>query len=253
MEVNVSKMHEKENLEGFMDEIPDNSFPFPVYVINLDRKVERYLYVREQLEKMGITKFIRVSGIDGFLVNPDKLVNIGVTHGLTERRGLAGCAASHIKIWKHIAENKMGWTLILEDDAHFHPDFMRLFSKYWKHVPKNAKIVFPGFCSAPETEYTNKIVIEKAVMCLQGYMISWRGAKYLLDNLLPIGLPVDIVIDNHFKEVGGSFIFNGNINIDGIRPNDYKEVNGRKCMFNGIIYQNHEEQGSTIHRMETVY
>ena len=90
-------------------------------------------------------------------------------------------------------------------------------------------------------------------MCLQGYMISSQGAQYLVNNLLPIKNPVDIDLDNHFDGKPGSYIFNGNVTIDGIRPNDYKEANGRRCMFNGIIYQNHEEQGSTIHGAETVF
>lgn len=231
----------------------DDKFPFPIYIVNLDRKPERYSYVKDQLDKMSITNYNRISAVDGFNMGREELNNFGLTYELTERKGIAGCASSHIQIWNLIANNKMGWTLILEDDVNFHPNFVKLFNKYWKKVPREAKIVFPGFCADSSVEQTQDAVIQKGVMCTHAYIISWQGAQYLLDNLLPMSEPIDISIVEHFRERGGSFIFNGNIIVDGIRPNDYKESNGRRCMFNGIIYQNHEEQGSTIHGPETVF
>ena len=231
----------------------NGNFPFPIYIINLDRKPERFIYVKEQLDKMGITNYERISAVDGFNLTQKELEDFGLTPELSERKGIAGCAASHIKIWKHIAENKLGWCLILEDDAHFHPDFLKLFEKYWVNVPKNAKIIYPGYCANKEVEESSKSVIEKGVMCTQAYMLSSDGAQYLLNNVFPLENPIDITILTHFNNNFGSYIFNGNISMDGIRPNDYKESNGRRCMFNGIIYQNHEEQGSTIHGPETVY
>lgn len=230
----------------------ESSFPFPIFIINLDRKPERYDYVKEQLDSLGLFGYERISAVDGFQTERKDLAALGLKYEFTERRGLAGCAASHIKVWRHIAENKLDWSLILEDDAHFHPEFLQLFNEYWSQVPKDAKIIFPGYCTE-EGDLPNSAVVQKAVMCTQAYMLSWRGAQYLLNNLLPVGDPVDIAIDSHFKTHPGSYIFNGNILVNGIRPNDYKESNGRRCMFNGIIYQNHEEQGSTIHQYNTVF
>jgi GR25 family glycosyltransferase involved in LPS biosynthesis len=241
---------------------PERKFPYSIYIINLARKPERYIYVKEQLDRMGISDYYRIIGVDGFETSREDLVKFGLTYELTERRGIAGCAASHIKMWKFIAENKLGWSLILEDDAHFHPNFLELFNEYWVNVPKLgiqawkphiAKIVFAGFCTDNSVEQTEQLVVEHEAMCLQGYMLSWEGAQYLLDNLLPMNDPVDISINEHFKLNPGSFVFNGNAKIKGIRPNDYKEANGRQCMFNGIIYQNHEQQGSTIHQPETTF
>lgn len=232
----------------------NQKFPFGIYIINLDRKPERYEYVTNQLKNMGISNYQKWTAVDGFKTTDDILRNEGITQRLIDQgRGLAGCAASHVKLWKHIANNKLGWTLILEDDTNFHPKFIELFNEYWKEVPKDAKIIFPGYCGPEEIEESPEKIIEHAVMCLHGYMISWEGAQYLLDKLLPIDLPVDIPIDNHFKENSGSYIFNGNAIVSGIRPNDYKEQNGKRCMFNGIIYQNQQEAGSTIHKEETVF
>ena len=118
-------------VNGTMNAIPEESFP--VFIINLDRKPERYDYVINQLNIMGITDYTRISGTDGFKADPKEITTVGVSQILINKgKGLAGCAASHIRVWKHIAENNLGWSLILEDDAHFHPQFKELFPKYWK-------------------------------------------------------------------------------------------------------------------------
>jgi GR25 family glycosyltransferase involved in LPS biosynthesis len=180
------------------------------------------------------------------------MLEIGVSQELINKgRGLAGCAASHMKLWKYIADNNLDWVLILEDDAHFHPQFMELFHQYWKNVPKYAKIVFPGWCA--QCGISNRPILEESCMCLHGYMINGPSAKFLLENLPKMTEPIDIVITEFFRNRPGSMIFNENSNMNGIIPNKYKDTNGRRCMFNGIIYQNHQEQGSTIHQENTVF
>src|SRR5690606_36161651 len=100
------------------DPIPQNTFPFSVYIINLDRKPERFLYVSSQLDNLGIKNYKRWSAVDGFNTSKDKLMQYGITETLTNRQGLAGCASSHLSLLRYIRDNKMDWTLILEDDAH---------------------------------------------------------------------------------------------------------------------------------------
>jgi len=243
------------NNDSFLAMPADGKFSFPIYIINLERKPERYQYVKQQLDNMGLTNYQRWLGVDGFKTDKEDILKVGISEDLYNKgKGLAGCAASHAQVWKHLVDTKADWTLILEDDANFHPHFLQLFTKYWQQVPTRAKIVYVGHCCGEEEEKKSKTsIIETGVMCNHGYMLSWVGAKYLLDNLTPLKDPVDIDIVEHFRHRPGSFIFNGNNMVEGIRPNDYKESNGRKCMFNGIIYQNQEEQGSTIHGVNTVF
>lgn len=228
-----------------------------IYIINLERYPKRYEYVTSQLNNLGLKKYQKWNGTDGFFTSIDDFLNIGLTTELCNRKGLAGCASSHIGLWRHIAENKLDWVLILEDDAHFHPDFVKLFNSYVKNIEDtdNVMMIFPGYCGNDEIEKSDNPVIEAPVMCLHGYIISHRGAQYLLDNLLPMNDPVDIAIIDHFhkNKYDKCLVFNGNASIDGIRPHDYKEQNGSKCQFSGIIYQNQKEKGSTIHSPEIVY
>lgn len=235
-----------------MDPIDETTFPFPIFIINLDRKPERYEYVTKQLDNLGLTGYSRVSATDGFKVDLEEMTKVGVsTHLYGIGKGLAGCATSHIKMWHHIADNNLGWTLILEDDAHFHPQFRQLFPKYWNQTPKEAKIIFVGYCN--DRENSTSMVLSNNVGCLQGYMVSAEGARHLLNNLLPMAQPIDDAIGWHFRMRRDSYVFNGNVTVDGVRPYDYKEINGHRCQFNGIIYQNQEQQGSTIHSENTIF
>lgn len=222
-----------------------------VYVINLERKPERYNYVVSQLNKLGMKNYKHWRAIDGFKCDPKEITSNGVDESMKERKGIAACAASHISLWKHICENKMDWTLILEDDAHFHPKFKELFPEYWKNVPNDAIIVYPGYLTSEK--FGEDLVVERNVHCLHGYLINHHGAKCLIEKLLPMKEPIDIVILKYFEANKGSYVFNGDVVVNGIRPDDYKEKNHDKCMFNGIIYQNREELGSTIHCKDTLF
>lgn len=221
-------------------------FPFEVYIINLDRKPERYGYVATQLDKIGINNYKKWVAVDGLIVGKDFYKKLGFSDKLSERKGEAGCAASHITLWKHLVDVDSDWVLILEDDAHFHPRFVDLFFPYWHKVPKDAKMVFLGHCCALKSFNTGKLVLKKAVSCLHAYMINGKTAKYMLDNLL-MKSAIDIDIYVHFMMKGtGSYVFNGNVMINGICPNDYKKQNKDKCLFEGIVYQNRDDYGSDI-------
>ena len=237
------------------DEVVDSfsDANIPVYVISMKRTPHRYEYVTTQLRKLGIKNYKQWEAVDGFNTSEDELVKYGVTPKLAKRKGIAGCAASHISLWKHIRDNKLGWTLIIEDDAHFHPEFNKLFAHYWNRTPKDGKMVFPGFCVDTQGNSCKHAVIDKSVMCTHGYMVNSDSAKYLLDNIVPMDEPIDIMIAKHFRRRSGSYIFNDKYSVNGICPEDYRKENGKKCMFNGIIFQNHKEMGSVIHGPETVY
>lgn len=235
-----------------MDCVLSEKFPFPIFIISLDRKEERYNYVAKQLDDLGLSNYNRWCATDGFKIDSSGMLADGIDQRLIDKgRGLAGCASSHIRLWKHIRNNKLDWTLILEDDVNFHPQFVSLFYKYWKRVPIDAKIIFPGYYDVPNND--TQIIIQQSVVCTHGYMLNYKTAEYLLNNLLPMKDPIDMHIAEHFRNNYGSFIFNGTANVNGVRPNDYKIKNGDKCMFNGIIYQNREEYGRTIYSQNTTF
>jgi GR25 family glycosyltransferase involved in LPS biosynthesis len=242
---------------------PMTEFPFQTFIINLDRSPERYTYVTEQLKTMGITKYRRWRASDGKKISVNSMIKQGVNPWLAENeKGSAGCSLSHIRLWRYMVRKQLGWCLILEDDVNFHPDFMRLFPYYWNYVPSDAKIVYPGYCGSYDNSNNSPIdtpspvfpvvniavdrIYNRAVLCTHAYMINWQGAQYLLDNLLPMTDTVDQCLLVHFKNHPGSYIFNGEIEIKGIRASDHKMICGGKCTQEGIVYQNREIHGSIL-------
>jgi len=232
-----------------MDQV--NLKTIPIFIVSLDRKPERYEYVATQLDSMGMKNYKKWSATDGYNTDIKEIIADGITEKLIEKGNKAevGCASSHVRLWKYIATKKLGWTLILEDDAHFHPEFISLFHKYWKRVPIDAKIIFPGHggqCMTIFQKNRSSLVIQNYTLCLHAYMINWESAQYLLDELVPMDKIVDVAIYDHFADHYGSFIFNGNAKVNEIRPDDYKLSKGKKCECDGIIYQNQEEYISTL-------
>ncbi|MCJ7637898.1 MAG: glycosyltransferase family 25 protein, partial [Nitrososphaeraceae archaeon] len=101
-----------------MNAIEPNTFPFSTYIINMDKDTERYKYVTQQLEALGIKNYHRWKGFVGKDLTIDELNDMNISSNLGT--GARGCAYSHMKLWQYILDNKLDWTLILEDDVHFH-------------------------------------------------------------------------------------------------------------------------------------
>lgn len=63
-------------------------------------------------------------------------------------------------------------------------------------------------------------------------MISWEGANYLLSNIIPMNNTLDGYLADHFKRFPGSFV----VNVNGVRPSDYKKKQ-KGYQHSGLIYQ----------------
>lgn len=226
-----------------------NDFPFPIIIINMDHQLERYNSVKTQLDTMDIKNYSRFSATNGSKTAFDKK---HISYNLTLTPNQAGCADSHIRVWEHIRDNNMGWTLILEDDVVFHPNFKELFNYYWSKVPANAKIVYLGY--GHEDPFPNRTfpIIQKDVYCLHAYMINAKTAQYLLKNLVPMRIAIDLEVMFFMGTVRGSYICNDKVNINGIIPYDYKVQNCKTCYFNGIVYQNRDDYVSNIEKERVI-
>lgn len=223
-----------------------NSFPFDIYIINIEHDINRYHNVVSQINNFGLTNYHKWPATDGYSASPEYMYSLGLTHKFSKTKGLAGCACSHIRLWKYIIANNLDWILILEDDVHFHPDFNKIFSYYWNNIPENAEIIYLGHCGCSGSNINLKPILKSPAVCNHAYMISQKGAQSLLNNILPLNGPFDLAIHHYYKHHGGSYIFNGNSSIHFDKPNIYKNQNGDVCLFDGIIYQNRQDFKSII-------
>lgn len=174
------------HLDGFATLSTINTLE--IYVINLDQRPDRRMYMDALLKKQGLNyrripaiygkKFYNITDVCASEGYPD-LTCIG-SDDRTGHLAHAACYLSHLKCLKLASESIYGKILILEDDAKFIIDD---YGKVLKTIAdENADFIWLN-ASKDETE-----VIEKNVMPtwgLQGYIINRKAAKILYDMLKP--------------------------------------------------------------------
>lgn len=140
-----------------------------IYVINLDRKYDRWMWMRRELTRLktaagepltSITR--RFSAIDaryltentahGEVDNQYSLAEqlfVQPADSLTTRTDLddrvitmtrqeIAIALSHIEIWRRIAADEARHALVLEDDTYFTQGFARRFDALWQQLVRSA-------------------------------------------------------------------------------------------------------------------
>jgi GR25 family glycosyltransferase involved in LPS biosynthesis len=139
-----------------------------IYVINLDRQVDRWNQIQRELQRIysgsktplsEIAK--RFSAVDAryytdspshldlqtyysladqLFVEPDPLLETDETtsngHVAMTRQEIA-VALSHIAVWKLIASSDHPYTLVLEDDVYFRRDFPQILDKVWAGLTRS--------------------------------------------------------------------------------------------------------------------
>ena len=122
-----------------------NNYFDKIICINLDRRSDRWMEVQQQFKKAGIS-VERYSAIDG---NPMSWNHVRNKANPLETedikfRGVAGCMASHVNIWKMAKEK--GWknVLIVEDDCDFVHEVQERFTERINQVPLNWDLLYLG-------------------------------------------------------------------------------------------------------------
>lgn len=185
-----------------------------VFVINLDKDVDRMRNIKEQLDTQGIP-FKRFAAVNGAELSESNhltdFCNTACTHGIK------GCALSHRAIWKEMVQQNYAYALILEDDAVLEPDFAAKFQEVWSEVPADVDLLFLG-CLAQHGEpstvskalniITGDVpeVIDTHVLKVRGtigthaYIISQACARKFLTE--KIGTHIDLQMTLWIKGVG---------------------------------------------------
>jgi len=110
----------KKNTET-LSEIEKNN----IKVINLKKRDDRKTHTTQQLARENITKYEFIEAIDGNdLVESDEIRLLFEGNNFNYKKGIIGCALSHVKLWKDLAQdNKNDYYVVLEDDLELSPGF----------------------------------------------------------------------------------------------------------------------------------
>jgi GR25 family glycosyltransferase involved in LPS biosynthesis len=131
-----------------------NTLVDKVYVINLDKDIERLRTIDEALRKQGIS-YQRLPATLGSNVTSDTRLSEFCNSFCTD--GVKGCAISHHRVWEDALKNGYSRILVFEDDSLIPDDFDKKVRDIMIKLPNSYDILFLGcqyFCR-------NQTVVEK--------------------------------------------------------------------------------------------
>jgi len=135
----------------------------------------------------------------------EKNVNVTMT------REEVAVALSHIKAWQQIVADKAAYAFVLEDDVFFERRFAAQLNQSWQELPERRNDGFRFdllYVSFREVERrAQKVCLSsnltrpiRGYWWLSGYILSYSGAKKILQSLPVIG-PVDLWMNHLFSKL----------------------------------------------------
>ena len=96
-----------------------------IKVINLKKREDRKNSMIEQFKKENVTNFEFIEAVDGNeLKESEELRLLFERNNFTYRKGIMGCALSHIQVWNSlINDTENSYYVVLEDDLELSSDF----------------------------------------------------------------------------------------------------------------------------------
>jgi GR25 family glycosyltransferase involved in LPS biosynthesis len=207
----------------------------PAFIIHLSKICpERKEFFMKNIKNAGYKNIQIFEGIDinnSLELNRTlKLFNIIFDKQEYNMPGKIGCTLSHLKLYKHIIDNKIDICTIFEDDIFFHSEWNYLAEKFYQNTPKNFDILFIGNQIEECIEKNNNIprINQKPCYCTHGYILTLKGAKKLIDLIVKWDYynQVDFVKRN----------LNGIITIDEIIKNIQLRILNNKLDKNTLIW-----------------
>jgi GR25 family glycosyltransferase involved in LPS biosynthesis len=175
------------------------------YVVNLDRREDRWDQFTNNDSSVSFLNYERFSAVDGKNLKWSRqLGRIFEENDYNWRRGLIGCALSHIKLWIELLNSEYDAFLVLEDDVDFVPDFERkLYHAYNEIKETDWDLLYLGHHlykryvteqtydkeNYPTCEKWNRLIsITRSMGGTVGYLINKKGALGLLNFINEKGM-----------------------------------------------------------------
>lgn len=162
----------------------------PSFIINLDRRPERWSQSFNEVQKAGFKNIQRWHAVDyknksqcdeayTLLGHPPK--HPSFNNDFQDYPGTWGVFLSQTTLWKKIVDEHIPYACIFEDDVLFHSQWEKLAPVYFENTTHEYDILFMG----SQFEFRSEYHIDKGpVFCLHAYMVTCEGAKQLLDYVM---------------------------------------------------------------------
>ena len=180
--------------------------PIPVYVISLDRAVERRAHISAQMERLGLAYEI-VRALDGRQPIPD----IERLYDRRQRLRVYGsdlsppeiaCCLSHLEVCRRIAESKAAIGLVLEDDVLLSHTLASVLADLAQLTEHHFDVVRLAGLRERRSRIVRQLSAGHNLVRLamgscgtQAYVITAAGARKLIAYCTPITRQIDIALD----------------------------------------------------------
>ncbi len=168
-----------------------------VFVINLPHRKDKRENMLRQGEKHGIPLEM-IEAVNGKAFSEARLRELAWDYpACCLTPGVIGCALSHLKIYKRMADEKIGLALVLEDDAILQaalsPVLSELESVDKNETPKVYLLSSHYYKSRPVRRLAGGHAIHRFVDGSQGhgYVLNLQAAEALYENLRPVRWEAD--------------------------------------------------------------
>jgi GR25 family glycosyltransferase involved in LPS biosynthesis len=189
-----------------------------VYVINLDRRKDRYEDFKKEMSKYGIENVERFPAIDGTTIS---------SNGIPLLSGEIGVLLSHLEIIKKCKEEGYKNVLIMEDDVCFSDEIYKI-EEYMSSVPTDWDFIYFGgnhIYGLPPTLINDKVLKLNYTVALQCVAIN-----NTMFDVIEVVLPkLNKQVDAYYAE------FHRNFNAYGFFPNMAKQTIGFSDIQNRIV------------------
>jgi GR25 family glycosyltransferase involved in LPS biosynthesis len=184
----------------------------PTYVINLDRRPDRWQIFQSQPMLTQFKQLQRFSAVDGKTLSlyDDSRISLHTRHNIHKnyRRsdyeintaGAIGASFSHITLWENFLKGDSEYLVVFEDDTIVDQKVMRLIDTLIPTLPTNWDMWLLGthawgLKTKPlvKTDLKGWYSVQNFTGA-HGYVLSRQGAKILLENPYPIETHIEYYI-----------------------------------------------------------
>ena len=191
------------NLEGFQ-----NKEKIKIYVINLDKSIGRWNYIKNQNNQN--LNLVRSNAVNGKNLTHQNIKydvdnNSYLYKNLDKNRGEIGCALSHLNIWKQFKQNNDKYLIVVEDDVIFEKNLYNKIDEYLENEPKDWDIIYLGGSSIIGYKVNNYFIKPRTVgrgnLGTYAMLINKKGVNKLLRYCNPINQSIDHQIKKNFSNL----------------------------------------------------
>ena len=162
-----------------------------VFVINLDKNVERMSFMKAQLDRLGLV-YERFPAIYGKQLSKEdrkskfSAIRSFCAMGVRLTNGEIGCALSHAMIYRKMMEDNIPFALILEDDIEIDDcfcDVIKRAAEFIESIKPQVVLLSSHGC---RQKHENDVERITSGMCTDGYLITNSAARTLYKANYPV-------------------------------------------------------------------